>query len=314
MEADTAVNVPAPQRVPDSRLPGAEVDEQKKSASNSEETSVYALWPVFAWIFIAITVAAFAFTYGPQRTLKFVLRTIMPEKPEPWHIVVMVAIGVALLVCCLPVLPLLPFPTVILGFWHGFTIVFMIQVLAAALSLCIGRYVAQRRVRAFLESKAYHRSMRWLHILEKEEESMLLLLLFRFLPIPLFARNYAPSILSVPIPRIIMSTVPQGLFSAFANAVVGTALHGPAQDLRDGHEITFETPKWQEALGIAVALIAFALFTWIAYRAYSRKLKEEEEETGIPVATLRSKGAEEGATTTQYGASLLLSSLRTSGS
>jgi len=313
METEALVHAKSQPRVPDSRLPGAEVGEQKKTVSDGEEMSIYALWPVFFMIIVGATVAGFTFAYGPERALRLLLRCIMPDTPEPWHIVVMAAAIVACIIFCLPVLLIVfPLPSMIFGFWQGFVTLFLVQVIAATVSFFIGRYVAQRRVRGFLEGKQFRRTMRILQILEKDDESMQLLVLFRFLTIPMSARNYAPSVLSVPMPKLILSTIPHGLWSSMVFAVVGTALHKPARNLRDGHRLAFHAPQWQEILGIVVAVVSAALFTWIAYRAYTRKMEEEEDES-MAASTHCLKSAEDGAESTSYGTSLA-PSMHSSGS
>lgn len=307
------------QRVPDSRLPGAEVssnfEEQsvvRQEQAVDEETddtkgvSALALWPICVMATIGILLTITTFWYGPKAVLQGVLQYLVPERPTVWHAF---AIWGAIVLCitfAIPVLLLLlPVPTFMFGFWKGFLITFMALMVAACLSFVIGRYIAFRPVRAFLASRGCRKAMRMLHVLEDEQDTMQLLILYRFLCIPMAARNYAPSVLHVPFHKLVLSAIPHSLWSATVFASAGSALKGPAQLLRDGHKIAWRTPQWQQILGLIVAFLSFLGFSWIAYRAYARRVEAEEKRALEPTAqsTLVVKDAEGGNAAT-YGTTM----------
>jgi uncharacterized membrane protein YdjX (TVP38/TMEM64 family) len=293
-------------RVPDSRLPGAEpVQADEKKPAENFDMSIFTLWPVFVLFTVAAVTVTCTIVYGPEEVLRKLLQCVMPEHPLPWHAFAIGGLIVVCTTCAVPVLLLLlPVPTLMFGFWQGFLITFISLELAAIISFFIGRYMAQGPVRSFLEGKNCRRMMRLLHVLEDEEESLKLLILYRFLSIPMAVRNYGPSILSVSMTNLILSTIPHSIWSSTVFATAGTALKAPAQLLRDGQKIVWSTPRWQEILGFVVAFMSFMLFTWIAYRVYSRKMQSEDQREVGSQAALRMKTTEEGHIATNYGTHL----------
>jgi len=330
MDAAAPAASPSQPRVPDSRLPGVEpaatleADEagrkeaEDKPKQKEEEPrqplvveeeadydfSVLALWPVFVMVTFAITLTVATAWYGPKKVLMVILQYLVPPRPHFGHAV---AIWLAIVVCItlgIPVLLLLlPVPTMMFGFGKGFIITATAETAAACLSFVIGRYIAQRPVRRFLEGRGCKRIMRLLHVLEDDEDqSMQLLVLYRFITMPMAARNYGPAILRVPIPMLVVSSIPHSLWSATVFATAGSALKGPAQLLRDGHKIAWRTPHWQQVIGLLIALLSFTAFSWIAYRAYSRRVEVEEGRRQAAVQTLLLvKGSEEGSNSMHYG-------------
>lgn len=311
--SDTASHSsPSQPRVPDSRLfagtalrkhdlaaePAARLADQQEPEDGDEsddyDISTLALWPVFAMITIAFGVMVATLWYGPKMVLQEILTHLVPKRPTVWH---MYAIYLAI-VCCIttgiPVLlMLLPVPTMMFGFAKGYIITFLALMSAALLSFIIGRYIAQRPVRRFLKGRRFQRCMRLLSVLEDDEEqSMQLLILYRFLTIPMSMRNYGPSILRVPMMTLVLSAIPHSLWSACVFATAGTALKGPAQVLRDGHALAWRTPHWQQIAGLGVACLSMVLFSWIAWKAYMRKV-EDDEKCAVNASSAL-KGTEEG--------------------
>lgn len=309
-DAAVASHLPSQPRVPDSRLPGFEaedVDRKKADApqpllteeglrENSHEFSLVALWPVFVMLTLVIGFTITTAWYGPKKVLHIVLENLVPPRPT---IRDMIAIWFAIVGCItlgIPVLLLLlPVPTMMFGFYKGYVLTVTAEIAAACISFAVGRYVAQRPIRQYLEGRDCKRIMRLLHVLEEDEsQSMQLLILYRFMTMPMAARNYGPAILRVPMMKLVVSTIPHSLWSGVVFATAGSALKGPAQLLRDGHKIAWRTPHWQQIVGLLIAVLSFTAFSWIAYRAYSRKV--ESEQTALVL-----KGSEEGVTAVDYG-------------
>lgn len=313
MEAKDSVAASRPpmqQRVPDSRLPGVEPEEverkkvdspkqqlsQEGSQQEGHEFSLFALWPVFVMLTLVVGCTIATAWYGPKQLIHLVLEELVPPRPSLKD---MIRIWFAIVGCItlgIPVLLLLlPVPTMMFGFYKGYVLTVTAEIAAACVSFTIGRYLAQRPIRQYLEGKDCKRIMRLLHVLEDDEsQSMPLLVLYRFMTMPMAARNYGPSILRVPMTKLVISTIPHSLWSGVVFATAGSALKGPAQLIRDGHKIAWRTPQWQQVLGLFMAIISVAAFSWIAYRAYSREVESEK-------TVLVFKGSEEGATSSDYG-------------
>lgn len=297
-------NSPSQSRVPDSRLPGAEAlaaeeagrkqaesQQQQTTDSNGVEWSTFlALWPLFMLLSILVTLAVATAWYGPTKVIQAVLSFLLPSRPTTWD---MFAIWASIVLCTtlgIPVLMLLlAVPAMMFGFWKGFMITAAGELSAACLSFVIGRYIAQRPVRRFLDGQGFKRIMRMLHVLEDDEDqSMQLLILYRFIMMPMACRNYGPAILQVPIWKLVVAAIPHVLWSGIVFATIGSSLKGSAELIRDGHQIAWRTPQWQQVAGVVIALISAALFSWIAYRAYNRRVESEEVQTAL-------KGSAEGS-------------------
>lgn len=270
---------------PDSRLPGVEpsiedsVQVPEHFKEHGREFSGLALWPAFTLVTIITLFTIATAWYGPKRLAQMLLNYLMPSSPEAWHGIAIWATIVVCTTCAIPVLLLLlPVPALMLGFWKGFLVIFAALMCGAALSFFIGRGVARRPVRAYLEGNRFTRVLRALHVMEDAQEtSMRLLILYRFLPIPMGVRNYGPAILEVSIPKLILASLPHSAWSSLVFATAGSALQGPAEALRDGNVVHWRSPHWQHIVGLVVAAISFVLFTWLAWRAYSEKADDEEE-------------------------------------
>jgi uncharacterized membrane protein YdjX (TVP38/TMEM64 family) len=211
----------------------------------------------------------------------------------------MLAVWLAIVFCTTFGIPILMFllalPAMMFGFTKGLIITATGELTAACCSFVIGRYVAQRPVRQFLEGRGFKRILRMLYVLEDEEDqSMQLLILYRFLMMPMICRNYGPAVLRVPIWKLVVSAIPHSLWSGLVFATVGSALKGPAQLLRDGQKIAWRTPQWQQIGGLIVALTSFMLFTAIAYRAYHRRVEADELQASL-------LSGEEGRCSRHYG-------------
>jgi len=300
-----------PPRVPDSRLPGAEplqstpsdrkgAPEQplvEEAEADLDDLSLLALWPVFTMIVMVAAFTVATLWYGPTKMLKILLQHLVPPRPNFGH---MVAIWLSIVGCItlgIPILLLLlPVPTMMFGWCQGFTITATAELAAACVSFAIGRTIIQKPLRRFIDASRCMRIRRVLSVLEDDEdESLLLLILYRFMAMPMAMRNYGPSVLRVPMAKLVLSTVPHCLWSATVFATVGAALTGPAHLLRDGHKIALRTPQWQQVVGMLSAIASMFLFSWIAGRAYYRRVEmEERKRKSAPESALVFKASEEG--------------------
>lgn len=292
-DAMASTNISSQTRIPDTRLPGATIvasgaADQKHTernkhhvataeADHSYELSVLALWPVFVMIGIGVSLGIGTVWYGPTKLLQILLSLLVPEHPHFGHICAIWFAIVGCIVLGVPLLLLLlPVPAMMLGFWNGFLIVATAETVAACLSFVIGRYVAQKPVREFLECQGCNRIMRMLSVMEDTENHLQLLILFRFMAMPMACRNYGPAILDVPMQDLVLSTIPHSLWSALVFATAGSTLTGPAHLLRDGHKIHWQSPPWLQMAGLVIAFVSLTGFGWLAGRAYWRKVEDED--------------------------------------
>eukprot|EP00747_Dinoflagellata_sp_TGD_P168166 gnl/TRDRNA2_/TRDRNA2_193931_c0_seq1.p1 gnl/TRDRNA2_/TRDRNA2_193931_c0~~gnl/TRDRNA2_/TRDRNA2_193931_c0_seq1.p1 ORF type:complete len:351 (-),score=67.44 gnl/TRDRNA2_/TRDRNA2_193931_c0_seq1:136-1188(-) len=248
---------------------------------NTEKAS--SSWkPLLAFVAIAVLLAVAAsgtWWYGPRRLLRAVLHMVMPAKPLWYHGVRILAATIFCIVAAIPVVfLLLPVPTMMFGFWPGYFLAFTALMGGALISFVIGRYFAQEPIRSFLERSRCEKTMRWLRVLESEQESLWLLVLYRFLFIPMAVKNYGPSILHVPLSMLAASAVPHSMWSAIVFSSAGAAFRSSAELLRDGQSVHWKAPQWQHVVGLGVGFVSAILFSSLAYRTYARKAKDEEQE------------------------------------
>lgn len=259
------------------------------------QASTLAWLPLLFFLMGALVLTCTTIWYGPHKMLQTFVHYAIPQSPHWYHAAAQWGV---IVVCATTVIPilfmLLPLPSMMFGFVPGFWITFFALMTAATLSFLIGRNVAQRPIRAFLVSHGYSQVISALRILEDESESFLLLVLYRFLLMPMFLRNYAVTILKVPLRRLILAAVPHSLWSSCIFAAVGSALKGPAELVRDGHDLEWRRPKWYEVLGIIAACGSALVFSFTASKAYARKVikdKGKDKAALSSICSIRTAGS-----------------------
>lgn len=248
---------------------------QESFADRALEWAVVA-WPAISFLLL-VSAATIAFIgYGPQQALQTLLGVLVPVRPTAWHAAAVWVAIVTSVTCGLPmVLVLFPVPALMFGFKVGFAILFFALMSAATISFIIGRTVLQDPVRALLERGDCRRAARWLRTLEGDEDSLKLLIVYRFLLIPMCLRNYGPSLLRLPLRTLVLSATPHSAWSAAIFSTAGSSLKGTAELLRDGHSLPTGHPRGLEMLGLCVACLSLLMFAGLAYRVYARREAEE---------------------------------------
>lgn len=246
-----------------------------------DEESGSCLWQCVApTIFIGI-IAGIAITvilYGPARLLRWVL-SFTPEHPS-WQFALGLCLAIA--ICIVVLMPLWPALCWLSGLLYGVLVGAVINCLAvltaAIVCFVLGRSFLQQPIRECLAEGGWSRTRRMLLVLEDETNSLKFLTLFRFLLIPMFLRNYGPSVLEVPLQKLALSVVPHSVWISILYSCIGAAFHDSAQVLRASGEFDWHLVKWQEFVSFGVGLCVTALLMWYAHREYSRKVEEEQQQ------------------------------------
>jgi len=247
-------------------------------------------------LFTLIGILIITFWIGPEVVLRWILSWIPPD-PHMGHAV---ALSLAIIVCLVFLIPLWP-PLLIVtgmvfGFWMGFLICYVSIVIGSVLSFVIGRTFCARSVRDFIEESDYSGVRRMMLIMEEEDSSMKFIILFRFLPLPLWLRNYAPSVLNVSIWLFLLSVCIHAVWICGIFAVTGAATKDIADVYVKGQESIWDSFDVKQVLIFSVALISTCLMTWYAWREYTKRLEQEDAEAlrqeGGP------RGGSRGGTTT----------------
>jgi len=164
----------------------------------------------------------------------------------------------------------------IFGIKFGMMLNFFAITGAALLSVFLGRCCLREPIRSWLEDGDFPTTRRMLLVLEDEEYSLKFQVLFRFLFIPMFVRNYVPSTLDIPIWKLAVGSIPHSLWISLLFASIGATFKDTAQLIRDGKEVSFRDMKWQQALILVVSLVVAIVLAFYAQRKYMERVAQEE--------------------------------------
>lgn len=215
--------------------------------------------------------------YGPQRALRNVFH-LLPEEPGwDWYL----AMGLITLLSIVTLMPIWPpmcmASGLVFGLWYGSILNFWAILGAAAVSVTLGRCVLQEPIRQCILKGDYPRVRRMMLVLEDADHSLKFQVLFRFLFIPMFIRNYGPSTLQIPVWKLIVGSIPHSIWISIIFASLGATFQDAAQLIRDGKELDLKALKWQQAIVLAVALVVAGLLTAYAHRKYAEYVDCAEE-------------------------------------
>lgn len=215
---------------------------------------------------------------GPSTALHHLL-VLLPKHPGwgwylAWGSLMLVSI-----VCLLPIwVPMSVISGLLFGLGYGTLLNFCAVYGAALVSMALGRTLVREPVRRWLASADYPFVRRVLKILEDADESLKLQILFRFLFIPIFIRNYAPSTLRIPFWKLAVSCVPHSLWVAVLFCTMGLSLKDASDALAKGEEFTLATMRWQNVSLLCVSTVMSAILSIYAVQKYNEYAGPEGDE------------------------------------
>eukprot|EP00747_Dinoflagellata_sp_TGD_P164827 gnl/TRDRNA2_/TRDRNA2_185297_c0_seq1.p1 gnl/TRDRNA2_/TRDRNA2_185297_c0~~gnl/TRDRNA2_/TRDRNA2_185297_c0_seq1.p1 ORF type:complete len:292 (+),score=39.81 gnl/TRDRNA2_/TRDRNA2_185297_c0_seq1:108-983(+) len=216
---------------------------------------------------------------GPENVLRWGLRLVPKDPGWDWYIGMGLVTSVSI-VMLLPIWPPMCMAAgLFFGLWWGSLLNFFSIVLAAVVSFLIGRCILKEPIRNCIERGDYPTARRTMLILEDEEESIKFLILFRFLFIPMFIRNYGPSTLEIPFWKLFVSCLPHSIWISILFASLGATFKDTAELVRDGKEISWDHVRWQQFIIFVVSIIVAIILAIYAQYKYNQKLEEEEKKT-----------------------------------
>lgn len=231
-------------------------------------------FPIYMLIFFISLLVVF-FVIGPTAILKYML-SFLPKNPGAEHALVLGLIIVASIVLLLPFWPpLMIITAMVFGFWRGFCIIYIAMILGAAISFVIGRYFCKQSFREYIDKSDYVSVRRMIRVVEAEDNSFKFMFLFRFMFLPIWARNYAPSLVDVPFLHFIVPVCVHAVMICTIFAFTGEATKDFAQAV-DGGGSFFDKMDPKQLTIFAVSLTATVSLSYLAYREYSRRLAEED--------------------------------------
>lgn len=127
----------------------------------------------------------------------------------------------------------------------------------------------QEPVRQWLDSGNFPLAQRALQCLEEADDSFQILILFRFLLMPIWMRNYAPSTLRFPLWKLLVSAIPHTLWASFVLASLGTSLQDVEEVFTHDSHFKLSNVKWQNIAMFIVSCLTAVLISLYSYKKYS---------------------------------------------
>ena len=133
----------------------------------------------------------------------------------------------------------------------------------------------QEPIRGWLDEGNFPTAKKALQVLEEADDSMQFQILFRFLFIPIWLRNYAPATLHIPVWKLLLAAIPHTLWVSFIFASLGLSLQDANDMVNHGGEIKLWDAKWQHLLMFAVSAVMSLLLSWYSYKKYAEMMSGE---------------------------------------
>lgn len=133
----------------------------------------------------------------------------------------------------------------------------------------------QEPVRGWLDSGNFPLAQRAFHCLETADDSLQILILFRFLLMPIWMRNYGPATLRIPMWKLLVSALPHTLWVSFIFASLGTSLQDVDELFTHGSDFKLADAKWQNFAIFLVAFLTAVLVSLYSYKKYNELMNNE---------------------------------------
>mmetsp|Transcript_44545 Transcript_44545/g.123368 ORF Transcript_44545/g.123368 Transcript_44545/m.123368 type:complete len:277 (+) Transcript_44545:194-1024(+) len=221
-------------------------------------------------LFLAFVLFVF-WWLGPSKILQLVLQHVVPERPGWMHAFVIGSIVAILMAIPFPILFIVMMvPGMMFGFWIGALILFIALLVGTTITFLLGRWAFQEQVRDCIAQGDDDTAQLALKTLETRRESFWLLVLFRFLLSPFFVKNYGPSILDIPLWKLVLSSIPHHIWVAVLFASFGSVFKDPAQLLRKGDGWDWSNLTWQHVLQVSAPVVSIVLSGLLAWSIYKK--------------------------------------------
>eukprot|EP00933_Yihiella_yeosuensis_P050094 TRINITY_DN47858_c0_g1_i1.p1 TRINITY_DN47858_c0_g1~~TRINITY_DN47858_c0_g1_i1.p1 ORF type:complete len:296 (+),score=30.87 TRINITY_DN47858_c0_g1_i1:171-1058(+) len=255
-----------------------EPSKQFQGTNMMEDADRFAKIGLYCFLGVIICFAGTVLYLGPKYVMTYILRSI-PNNPSwewylPWAIITMVSI-----VCLLPIWPPMCMASgLMFGFWNGWAVNIIAIFGAAVISFLLGRAFLKEPISNALRDEGNPQIRRLLRVLEDSDEALKFQILFRFLFIPMFVRNYGPSVLNIPIYVLALGSIPHTIWISFLFSSLGCAFKGVAEIVKQDKELSFSSMHWQQFTVFFVSFLVALVLSYYAYTKYSERVAEEAEE------------------------------------
>lgn len=238
---------------------------------------------VFGFVCLLILI----FWLGPNRVIQWILQHIVPDEPD-WRYALLLGVLIALImVIPLPVVFIIIFvPGMVFGFWTAVLILLVAMSIGVTLAYHVGRWAFQDPMRDWMSQGQYRRFQSVLQTLESDEDTVMLLVLFRFLMMPYILKNYIPVLIRIPLWKLALTAIPHHIWVSVLFASLGSIFKDSAELMRKGGEWDWKHLKWQQMGIFAGALVSTMLISFYAYWIYRKKATDQTEENSERVPLL----------------------------
>lgn len=244
--------------------------------------------PFACVVFIFVCLLILIFWLGPSTVIRWILQHIVPDEPD-WRYALLLGVLIALImVIPLPVVFIVVLvPGMVFGFWIAVLILFVAKSTGVTVAYLVGRWAFQDPIHNWVSEGQYRRFHSVLKTLESDKDTVMLLVLFRFLMMPYILKNYIPILVRIPLWKLVLTAIPHHIWASVLFASLGSIFRDSAELLRKGGEWDWKHLKWQQMVIFAGALVCTMLISFYAYWIYRKKATDQTEENSERAPLLR---------------------------
>jgi uncharacterized membrane protein YdjX (TVP38/TMEM64 family) len=203
-----------------------------------------------------------------------------PKEPTIWNAIGFFLVNTTIIVTALPLWVLACMCVgFVFGFWIGFAINYTTIITGSMICFFIGRYVATDTIRGWLVKR--RETALVTRIIEQNDFKFLVL--FRFMPLPLCVKNYAPSTIRVnPFMFCLSVMIASGMYTpiyTFIGATtkgIATLYAEQAENPEEGGPTNLYHVGGVQITIVAIALMSTIAITVLGYIEWKKVQKESE--------------------------------------
>ncbi|CAE6971312.1 unnamed protein product [Symbiodinium sp. CCMP2592] len=230
---------------------------------------------VLVCLAIAVVAAVLVYWIGPTHLIGEVL-LLLPDKPGCGWFAAWAFLLLATVVFMVPLWQAICVASgLMFGLCGGTALNFLALYVAAVICALLGRFLLQEPIRGWLDEGNFPTAKKALQVLEEADDSLEFQILFRFLFIPIWLRNYGPATFHIPLWKLLVAAVPHTLWVSFIMASLGVSLQDANDLVNEGEELKIWDAKWQHLLMFVVSCVMSLLLSWYSYRKYTDMMNGE---------------------------------------
>jgi len=246
---------------------GAVADE--KDAEKSQ-TWMYTNYATVAIAFCMIAGAALCMYLGWTSFVSFLFNTVESSEHKTTQAIVINSVLVVMIVCCLPGPALMVMMDgFFFGFFKGFALGFLGESIGYLISIALARTCFKSRMRVWLHESDMLREV--LTVCE-EDTTGKFLVLFRFISLPVWAKNYTIGMLEISWLKSYLIFIPGECFYAAIFSYIGSKGHVIADAIRKGNsQKALDSFSGLELAIVGVSILGGGMMILLGWREYTAR-------------------------------------------